>query len=222
VDIDVTEPAPADNALRRRLLGIGLGGAAVSLLPFLVGRAAATTPGTGPADSTPTTTPVTTTTAPPKRPTDDDVALLGFAQSVELAARDLYDDALASDAFDADTRAVVATIRESHDAYAASLSGMLGRSAPQEANSIGTDLASSFGGDASGILTSAYNLESTAVATHLEILNELQGTDGASLIAAILIVEARHGTVLAYLNGATSLDELLVSTEADPLTPAGA
>jgi rubrerythrin len=150
------------------------------------------------------------------------VALLGFAQSVELAARDLYDDALAADVFDADTRAVVATIRESHDAYAAALSGMLGRSAPQEANSIGNDLASSFGGDASSILTSASNLESTAVATHLEILNELQGTDGASLIAAILVVEARHGVVLAYLNGATSLDELLVSPEADPLTPAGA
>ncbi|MEY2401152.1 MAG: hypothetical protein QOJ08_1263 [Ilumatobacteraceae bacterium] len=222
MDIDVTEPAPADNALRRRLLGIGLGGAAVSLLPFLVGRAAATTPGPGTADSTPATTPATTTTAPPKRPTDDDVALLGFAQSVELAARDLYDDALAGDVFDADTRAVVATIRESHDAYAAALSGMLGRSAPQEANSIGSDLASSFTGDASSVLTSASKLESTAVATHLDILEKLRGTDGASLIASILVVEARHGTVLAYLNGATSLDELLVSPEADALTLAGA
>ena len=43
MDIDVTEPASADSALRRRLLGIGLGGAAVSLLPFLMGRASATT-----------------------------------------------------------------------------------------------------------------------------------------------------------------------------------
>jgi rubrerythrin len=216
VDIDVTEPAKADNALRRRLLGIGLGGAAVSLLPFLVGRAAATTPSSGPTDSTP----ATTTTAPPKRPTSDDVTLLSFAQSVELAARDLYDDALAAKGFDDDTRAVIATIRESHDAYAASLSGMLGRAAPQKADSIGTDLKSSFGGDPSSILSSAYNLESTAVATHLDILGQLQGTDGASLIASILVVEARHGTVLAYLNGATSLDELLVSTEADALAPA--
>ena len=55
------EPAPDDRAfLRRRLLGIGLGGAAVSLLPFLSGRASATTPPTTTSD----TTAATTTTAP--------------------------------------------------------------------------------------------------------------------------------------------------------------
>jgi hypothetical protein len=48
----------------------------------------------------------------------------------------------------------------------------------------------------------------------------LQATDGASLIASILIVEARHGAVLAYMNGSTDLDELLVDKEADALTPA--
>jgi hypothetical protein len=216
VDIDVTEPTPADSALRRRLLGIGLGGAAVSLLPFLVGRAGATTPNTEPS----TTTGTTTTTAPPKRPSDDDVALLGFAQSVELAARDLYDVALGTDDFDDNQRAVMATLRESHDAYAASLSGFLGRQAPQAVNPVFDDLQSSFGGDTSSVLDAAYAFESTAVATHTDILRRLQGTDGASLIASILIVEARHGTVLAHLNGATSLDELLVNTESDALAAA--
>jgi Ferritin-like domain len=216
VDIDVTEPAPADSALRRRLLGIGLGGAVVSLLPFLVGRAGATTPNSGPTD----TTPATTTTAPPKRPTNDDVVLLGFAQSVELAARNLYDVALGTGEFDADTRAVLATLRESHDAYAAALSGTLGREAPQEVNPIFDELQAAFGGDTKSVLAAAYAFESTAVATHTDILGELQGTDGASLIASILIVEARHGTVLAYLNGATDLNDLLVNTEADALAPA--
>jgi Ferritin-like domain len=216
VDIDVTDSASADSALRRRLLGIGLGGAAVSLLPFLMGRASATTTTGATSDSAATTT----TSAPPKRPGSDDVTLLGFAQSVELAARDLYDVALASGDFDANARAVIATIRESHDAYAASLSGMLGREAPQVADSVVEDLKSTFGGDGSSVLDAAYGLESTAVATHTEILGKLQGTDGASLLASILIVEARHGTVLAHLNGATSLDDLLVNTEADALTPA--
>jgi Ferritin-like domain len=211
VDIDVTEPASADSALRRRLLGIGLGGAAVSLLPFLMGRADATTPDT--------TTGTTTTTTPPKRPSGDDVALLGFSQSVELAARNLYDVALAADGFDDNQRAVLATIRESHDAYAASLSGLLGRQAPQVVNPAFDDVQSTFTGDVSSVLQAAYGLESTAVATHTAILGELQGTDGASLIASILIVEARHGAVLAYLNGATSLDDLLVNTEADALSP---
>jgi hypothetical protein len=221
VDIDVTEPASADSALRRRLLGIGLGGAAVSLLPFLMGRASATTPASSPTDTTADTTPATTTTTtPPKRPSGDDVALLGFLQSIELAARNLYDVALATDGFDDVQRAVLATIRESHDAYAASLSGMLGRDAPQVVNPVFDDLQSAFAGDVSAVLQAAYGLESTAVATHTEILDQLQGTDGASLIASILIVEARHGTVLAYLNGATSFDDLLVNTEADALEPA--
>ncbi len=214
--MDVTEPAPADSALRRRLLGIGLGGAAVSLLPFLVGRASATTPSSEPTDSSTTTT----TSAPPKRPTDDDVALLGFAQSVELAARNLYDVALGTVDFDDVTRAVMAAIRESHDAYAASLSGTLGREAPQEVNPIFDDLQSTFAGDLKSVLDAAYSLESTAVATHLDVLSQLQGTDGASLIASILIVEGRHGTVLGYLNGATDLDALLVDEEADALAPA--
>jgi hypothetical protein len=220
VDIDVTEPAAADSALRRRLLGIGLGGAAVSMLPFLVGRANATTPTTGPSDTTATTTGASTTTAPPKQPTDDDVALLGFSQSVELAARDLYDVALGTKDFDDNTRAVIATIRESHDAYAASLSAILGRQAPQTVDSVFDTVRSSFGGDMKSVLDAAYAFESTAVATHTDVLGKLQGTDGASLIASIIIVEARHGTVLAYLNGSTDLDQLLVDTEADALTPA--
>jgi hypothetical protein len=70
------------------------------------------------------------------------------------------------------------------------------------------------------VLNAAYAFESTAVATHTDVLGKLQGTDGASLIASIIIVEARHGTVLAYLNGSTDLDQLLVDTEADALTPA--
>ncbi len=212
------ESAPDDTAfIRRRLLGIGLGGAAISLLPFLSGRASATTPSTSTSD----TTPATTTTAPPKRPTDADVTLLGFAQTVELAARQLYDVALGTDGlFDDAQRAVIATIRESHDAYAASLSGTLGRLAPQVANPIVDELKASFSGKLADVLDAAYGLESTAVATHTDIIGKLQGTDGAALIASILIVEARHGTVLAYLNGSTDLDDLFVNKEADALAPA--
>ncbi len=214
--MDVTEPAQPDSALRRRLLGIGLGGAAVSLLPFLMGRASATTPNTGPPDTAATTT----TTSPPKRPTNDDVTLLGFAETLELAARNLYDVVLATKDFDDNERAVLATIREAHEAYATSLSAELGRLAPQEVNPIFDDLKSSFSGDKSSVLDAAYSIESTAVATHTEILSKLQGTDGASLVASILIVEARHGTVLAYLNGSTDLATLLVDKEADALAPA--
>ena len=132
----------------------------------------------------------------------------------------LYDVALGGKDYDDSTRAVLATIRESHEAYATSLSGLLGRTAPQQPDPVFDELQPSFSGDASSVLDAAGALESTAVATHTDILGRLRGTDGAALIASILIVEARHGTVLAALNGATSLDDLLVSTEADALTPA--
>ncbi len=224
MDIDVIEPAPDDKAfMRRRLLGIGLGGAAVSLLPFLSGRASATTPPNSTSDTlAATTAATTTTTSPPLRPTDADVTLLGFAQSVELAARQLYDVALGTKGlFDEVQRAVIAAIRESHSAYAAALSGMLGREAPQTAASaVVDDLKSSFSGKLADVLKAAASLESTAVATHIEILGSLQGLDGAALIASILVVEARHGTVLASMNGSTNLDDLLVAKEADALTPA--
>jgi len=173
VDIDVMEPAPDDRALlRRRLLGIGLGGAAVSLLPFLSGQASATTPPTTTSD----TTAATTTTAPPLRPTDADVPLLGFAQSVELAARQLYDVALGTKGlFDDNQRAVISAIRESHSAYAAALSGLLGRLAPQTADSgVVDDLKSSFSAKLADVLLAAYGVESTAVATHTHILGQLQ------------------------------------------------
>jgi Ferritin-like domain len=203
VDIDVTEPAPPDSAFRRRLLGIGLGGAAVSLLPWLVGRASATT-----------------TTAPPKQPSESDVELLGFAQTVEIAAFRLYEIGVATDNFDDAEQAVMATFLDAHKAYAASLSGFLGRAAPQATNPVYDEMKDAFGGDRDTVLEAAYNLESVAVATHTEILGELQGTDGAALLASILIVEAAHGTVLANIGGSTDLDVLLVNTEADALVPA--
>lgn len=215
MDIDVKEPAPDDGPnLRRRLLGIGIGGAAVSLLPFVSGRASATTP-----PNSSGTAGATTTTKPPQRPTSDDSTLLTFSQGIELAIRDLYDVALGVK-FDDATRAVLATIRESHESYATSLGGLLGRAGTQTRDAMYDNLEASFSGDPSKVLDAAYDLESTAVATHTEVLGQLQGTDGAGLLASILVIEARHGTVLASLNKKTSLDDLLVTTEADALTPA--
>ncbi len=217
MDIDVNEPIPADGAImRRRLLGVGLGGAVVSLLPLLSGRASATTT---PGSTSDTTAATTTTTSPPSQPTDDDAKLLAFAQTLEVAIRDLYDVALRNDIFDDDQRAVMATIREAHEAYASSLSALLGEKTPQLGDPIADDLKSKFSGDVRTVLDAAYMAESTAVATYTEMLGELQGLQGATLIASILIVEAAHGTVIADLNGITTLDELLVVPEADALTP---
>ena len=69
------------------------------------------------------------------------------------------------------------------------------------------------------LAAAAYDLESTLVATHTELLGQLEGIDGARLIASILIVEARHGTVLADVAGhGDDLDALFVN-DADAAAP---
>jgi hypothetical protein len=207
--MDVTDNADSGGRFARRsVLGAGLGGAALSLLPLLFGRGSAGA--AAPA-----------TTAPPLRPTADDVTLLGFAQGVEMAARALYDTALANTSIAGIDRDVILTIRESHDAYVQGLSGLLGRAAPLRVNADAVAaFEAAFSGGLADVLAAAYALESTAVATHRDILGQLQGADGANLIASILIIEARHGTVLAAMGGKTSLDDLLVSEEAAALAPA--
>jgi hypothetical protein len=60
------------------------------------------------------------------------------------------------------------------------------------------------------------DLESTAVATHIELLRQLEGIDGANAVASIIVVEARSGTVLTHLTGASDLDALFAD-DAEPL-----
>lgn len=198
---------------RRGLLAAGLGGASASLLPVLLGRAAATTPD----DSTPDEN--TTTTAPPKRPSEADVALLGAAQQVELTMVALYDDAIAGVTGWSDEDAVVmVAFREAHEDSAVAISALLGRQAPNaRSESLYSALAPSFVGGRDDVVATAWEAESAAVATHGELLGSLQGFNGATLIAAIQMAEARHCTVLADLLGTDDPALLLVDDEADPL-----
>lgn len=215
---EITESHAADARLgRRTVLGAGVGSAAISLLPLLAGKGAASstsgeTTTTTPASATPTTA------APPRRPTDFDIGLLGTVQQIELTARALYDAAI--DAGDwSDTEAtVITTIREAHEAAAQSLAGLLGPDAPGEmSQSLYDSLVNDFEGSVADRLAAAYDFESAIVAGHTAALADLEGIDGATLIAAIQSAEARHGTVLADLAGQTVVSTLLVQNEAAPL-----
>ncbi len=152
-----------------------------------------------------------TTNAGTKRPTTADEALLGFAQSVELSIRDAYDAALASDGFGPDAPIAI-TIREGHEAYAQALSGFLGRVAPNVRDeAVFEELSATLRDPAS-----AAGVEDIAVATHNAIIARLEGTDGPTLLASILIVEARHATVLKHLAGQAF--EALLSSDAVALS----
>jgi len=212
VEIELTESvdhAAPQRVGRRTLIGVGVGGAAVSLLPFLSGRVAAKT-----ADGT--------TTAPPRRPTATDAELLGTAQQLELTARDLYDAALGLTGWSDAETSVVVTVREAHEAFAQSLSGLLGVGAPRTADdALLNSLKGTFAGTPSTALKAAHQLESALVATHLELLGQLQGTDGAALLASIITSEARHTTVVADLAALTDESDLLVDQEAASLLGQG-
>lgn len=220
VDTDLTDaPTPGTPAIatRRRLLGAGLTGAAMSLLPFVVRRAGAQSETTTPGGA------ATTTTAPPKRPTEEDTELLAFAQTVELAALELYEAAVAAGGLSVEQGQVLDTVLEAHRAFANAWSALLGRAASGTTNEV---VVADRRGDFSSTsvdarLRAAYELESALVSTYHDIVGQLRGTDGAALTAAILIAAARHGTVLADVAGNTDLESLLVDDESAAIEAEG-
>ena len=127
----------------------------------------------------------------------------------------LYDIALKGKA-PGDSLALFATLRDTHQSYAQAVSGFLGRLAPNTAATELVDsMKSAFGAiSLKEIASAAYDLESVLMATHQELVGKLIGTNGAALLASILIAEARHATVLADIGGHKDLDTLLLSDAA--------
>ena len=155
--------------------------------------------------------------APPKMPTTADKQLLDFALSAELSVRDLYLKAIDSGMLSADEKLMMQMFSDHHKAYAQSLNGLLGKAASNTRNEA---LFSTYAGQ----LTSAQamsrvlqSVENTMVATHTDILSSLQGLDGATLVASIITVEARHAAVFGTLPN-LSLSSAL-SSAASSLAP---
>lgn len=208
--MQATHAAPGDASAtvgRRRLLGLGLGlGAGASLLPLLSAGTASAAAAT-----------------PPKSPTADDIELLAAANRLELTLREIYDDAIGGVAGWSDEQAaVMVAIREAHEEFANALSGVLGADAPGERSEVVyAQLRNSAKGTPDEVIVAMWGVESAAVATHLAVLGQLEGTNGAALTASIQIAEARHGTMLAALAGITDRSLLLVDQEAAALEVKG-
>ena len=137
--------------------------------------------------------------APTKMPTTADKQLLDFALSAELSVHDLYLKAINSGTLSADEKLMMQMFSDHHKAYAQSLNGLLGKEASNTRNEA---LFSTYAGQ----LTSAQamsrvlqSVENTMVATHTDILSSLEGLDGATLVASIITVEARHAAVFGTL-----------------------
>jgi hypothetical protein len=197
----------------------------------------ATSPASTNAGSEPAAGSTTTTTAPPLNPSRADKVLLQLAESVELAARDLYQSVLPSPTADTsassssepagsalgDYEGLFTTLRENHEEYANSIAGLVGESAVPRSRDVYDKFADRFTTtDVTELAAAAYDLESMLVATHPEVIGELVGTDGADALAAAVIVEARQASALAAVAGKLDdLDVMLVNS-AEPVSLAAA
>jgi hypothetical protein len=171
-----------------------------------------------PPGSAPGSAPATTTSIP-RRPTGDDVALLGFAQSFELTARDLYQAAVDAGLGDSDLSDVFRTLARNHGEYANRLSGILGISAPQARDDeLFEQLVDSFDSDdVAAVAAAGRDLEGTALATHNELIGRLQGLDGIAALASFVVVEARHASVLTDVGGDGDDLDAMLSSAGEPL-----
>ena len=185
--------AASVHSTRRGLLGASLVGAALSLV---AGRAASASTG--------------------ERVSAADLELLLYAQSLELAARDLYAEAIAAGADDP----MFQVLADHHEAYAQGVASFVGEPADTRDDAVFDERQTSFAAsDSTSVATAGYDLENAAVATHTELLARLENVDGAKLIASVLAMEARHCVVLADMSGrGDDLNVLLVNT-ADPILP---
>ena len=178
-----------------------------------------TAPPTSPPASAPVDSAPVTTEEAPLRPTDADIELLGFAQSFELTARDLYQAALDGGLADDDLADVFTTLRDNHSEYANRLAGILGVDAQQHRDdALFDELVGSFeGGDVTAVATAGRELEATAVATHSDLIGRLEGIDGIAAVASFVVVEARQSAVLADVAGDGDDLDALFRDETEPL-----
>jgi hypothetical protein len=222
-------PPSGDRPLSRRLALSGLAALAGSAVAAAVASPAlaqtATTGATGTASpagtssgagaAASTTAPAPTTTAPPKRPTPADQVLLGFAQSLELAAAQLYTQAIPG--LSKDWQPIAAIFGRHHQSYGEQIGALLGRRAPGVANQTLLDqYGPKFGGGEQAVLGGAYELEISLAASYTQLLGQLKGTDGITLVASVQPVEARQAVVLGQATNVSDQDLMPVVEGEEP------
>jgi hypothetical protein len=194
VDLEPAESATSRRSLIRTAGTAGVVGAAVAL----ASRPAVAAPA-------------------PVPPNDVDTALLQQAMILELTASDLYQVALSAGVSSGITE-LFEVIAANHTAYAQSIAGVAGLSASGRNDEVFDSLSEQFADDS---VLAAHQLEQTAVSTHTALLGTYESARAVNLTASIVVVEARHATVLADVAGVTDLD-IVFGDDQPPLDLAGA
>ena len=175
----------AARARRRAVAGTAAVGAMLAT-PFLVGGIAhATTP----------------------KSMTDDMAIAGFAQSVELAAVEVYK--MAAPLLSATTKPVAELFMTHHQQHADAFGAVAGASKATGPNQkLVTALGPTLAGlkDETGALEFAFTLEGQAAYTYAGALTVLQDPAYAKATSSILPIEAQHQVVLGLALGKSLAD----------------
>ena len=159
--------------------------------------------------------------AAPYTTTPEDRELLEQAMGLELTARDLYLETIEAGVSD-DILEVVEALSGNHSAYAQAIAAAIGASAAGRNEELYADLQPEFATtDTEALATAGWNLENSAVATHTELASLYESLDAVSLTGSILVVEARHATVLADIGGFSDDLDKLFNPQSEPLVLAG-
>ncbi len=124
-----------------------------------------------------------------------ELELLKFAQGLELALHDLYDEALHIDK----DSAAWTVMADSHESFAQAIAGLAGLSANERNNDLFNNFKDAIRGN--DRVQTAYDLESAAAATHIDLIGKLTDSGAAEVISSIAIAESRHCVVLADVLG---------------------
>lgn len=211
------------NPSRRRLVAAGLAGAVSAVSGRQVAAGSVPEPSEPTESSTESTTEATEATEPPKRPTAADVELLGFAQGLERTAHDLFAAAIDAGAA-GDTDRVLLVCREIHQAHIDAYSAMLGTNArDQRDDALFEEWSASFDVAAlEEVAAGAYDFESVAAATHIDMLGQLENLDAVRLAAAVAMTDSRLCAVFADMSGRGDDFNTMFDNGADALSPSAA
>jgi hypothetical protein len=178
----------SDRPTRRALLGVGLVGAALAIARS------------------------DTVSAGPSGLSESDVSLAEFAIANELAARDLYDQAIGAGA----SEAIWSVLREQHESYAQRIAGIVGVPANTRNEALYASLSDGF--NTATPATAAFELESVTAATSIDLLSSVADPAPADALASIAAMESRHATVLAAMSGRGNDFDALFESSATPIT----
>jgi len=141
-----------------------------------------------------------------------DTKLLGFAQTLELTARDLYQFVVGRKSLSEDERQILTQFHSHHVAYEQTLNGLLGKNSVSKRNdSLYTGFLQKLS-ETPNVWTALLQIENALVTTHTKSIESIESAKVSALIASIVTIEARHAAILATMTS-TNLSLALDNSE---------